>query len=115
MDNINKLLLPATVLIGCVILGGFYYLSQVSKQNSIEKQQKVELQAKADAEQEIKDKESSERLGKMFCVDEAQQNAIDLNKDACKRGEYCLKGDGMYLVGQYENAYKTCLQRKGLD
>jgi len=43
MDAINKLSLPATILIASIILGGFYYASQVSKQNSIEKQQKIKL------------------------------------------------------------------------
>ena len=73
------------------------------------------MQAKADAEQAVKDREASDKLGKMFCVSEAQENAIDLNKKACERGEYCVKGENMYLVAQYENAYKTCLQRKGLE
>lgn len=115
LKGINNLSLPATILIASVVLGGFYYASQVSKQNSIERQQRIELQAKADAEQAIKDQESSARLSKMFCVSEAQENAIELNKAACNRGEYCIKGENMYLVAQYENAYKTCLQRKGLE
>lgn len=48
MEKINKLSLPVTIVIGAFILGGFYYASQVSKQNSIEKQQQIELQAKAE-------------------------------------------------------------------
>ncbi|MEK7515614.1 MAG: hypothetical protein AAB555_01605 [Patescibacteria group bacterium] len=50
MEKLNKLSLPATILIASIVLGGFYYASQVSKQNSIEKQQKIELQAKKDQE-----------------------------------------------------------------
>ena len=38
MEKINKLSLPITILVGCVILGGFYYASQISKQNSIKQQ-----------------------------------------------------------------------------
>jgi len=34
--------------LGCIVLGGFFYASQISKQKSIEKQQQVELQAKAE-------------------------------------------------------------------
>jgi len=49
IEKVNKLSLPATILIGCVILGGFYYMSQVSKQNSIEKQQRLEIQTKKEA------------------------------------------------------------------
>jgi len=44
MDKINKLLLPATILIASIILGGFFYASQVNKQRSIERQQEIKLQ-----------------------------------------------------------------------
>lgn len=47
MDK-SKLILPITILLGCIILGGFYYASQLSKQKSIEKQQQIDLQAKAE-------------------------------------------------------------------
>jgi len=44
MDKINKLTLPATILIASIILGGFYYASQISKQKSIERQQQIEIE-----------------------------------------------------------------------
>lgn len=50
MEKLNKLSLPATIVIASIVLGGFYYASQISKQNSIEKQQQIELQAKRDQE-----------------------------------------------------------------
>lgn len=50
MDRVNRLSLPAVILIASVILGGFYYASQVSKQRSIERQQQIELQAKTEQE-----------------------------------------------------------------
>jgi len=40
----EKLILPISILLGCFILGGFYYASQISKQKSIEKQQITKLQ-----------------------------------------------------------------------
>ena len=40
-DKINKLSIPATILIASIILGGFYYATQRSKQASIEKQQQI--------------------------------------------------------------------------
>jgi hypothetical protein len=42
IENI-KLTLPATILLGCIILGSFIYASQVSKQRSIEKQQEIKM------------------------------------------------------------------------
>lgn len=34
----SNLSLPTTILMGCLILGGFYYATQVNRQNSIERQ-----------------------------------------------------------------------------
>lgn len=50
MDK-SKLILPITILLGCIILGGFYYASQLSKQKSIEKQQQIDLQVEAKVNQ----------------------------------------------------------------
>ena len=52
MKNI-KLTLPATILLGCIILGGFFFATQVIKQRSIEKQQAASLQENM-RQQEIK-------------------------------------------------------------
>lgn len=52
LEKVNKLSLPATILIGCVILGGFYYFSQMSKQNSIEKQQQAEMELKKETDRQ---------------------------------------------------------------
>ena len=38
MDK-HKIILPISILLGCIILGGFFYASQVNKQQSIEGQQ----------------------------------------------------------------------------
>lgn len=42
--KINKLSLPAVILIVGIILSGLYYVSQISKQKSAEKQQEIKLQ-----------------------------------------------------------------------
>lgn len=112
----NKIIIA--IVIGCVILGGFFYATQLSKQNSIEKQQQIEIQSKI---QESKDQEKAaelqrarESLGKSSCVSEAERIAVEMNQESCKRGDYCLQGENMYLVTQYKNLYDVCLQRKGL-
>jgi len=51
MDKINKLTLPATIIIASIILGGFFYASQVNKQHSIERQQQIKLQDDRRAEE----------------------------------------------------------------
>jgi len=42
--KISKLTLPFTILIASLVLGGFFYASQVNKQRSIERQQEIKLQ-----------------------------------------------------------------------
>ncbi|OGZ30761.1 MAG: hypothetical protein A2931_02215 [Candidatus Niyogibacteria bacterium RIFCSPLOWO2_01_FULL_45_48] len=48
--KLNNLSLPAVILIASIVLGGFFYASQVNKQRSIEKQQQIELKAKTEKE-----------------------------------------------------------------
>jgi hypothetical protein len=73
LGGINKLSLPTTILIASMVLGGFYFATQVSKQNSIEKQQ-IELQAKQDQESRAK---SNNDLQLDSCLTKAQQDRDD--------------------------------------
>lgn len=100
MEKINKLSLPVTILIASIILGGFYYATQTSKQRSIER-----LEQKAEVEKQ------SIALKKSLCVSEAEDSAIEFYKNNCT---YDCK-EGQYYVANYENAYKKCLQRRGLE
>lgn len=50
MDKLNKLILPASILIGSIVLGGFLYASETNKQNSIERQQAIKLEEDARVE-----------------------------------------------------------------
>lgn len=43
MDK-NKLILSVSIVLGAIILGGFFYAIQVNKQQSIERQQELKLQ-----------------------------------------------------------------------
>lgn len=45
-----KLSLPVTILLASLILGGFYYASQVNKQRFIKRQQNIDLQAKKEVD-----------------------------------------------------------------
>ena len=57
MDK-SKLILPISILLGCIILGGFYYASEVNKQQQLESRkeqsenQKVEITRKTELELE---------------------------------------------------------------
>lgn len=48
--NKNKLVLPISILLGSIILGGFYYSSEQNKLQSIERQQIIELESKENDE-----------------------------------------------------------------
>ena len=115
MENVTKLSLSATVIVASVILGGFYYMGEVSKQKSIEKQQEVKIAEEKRRAELIETQQAKDKQERALCSDYAEDNAIALNKDSCSKGEYCIKGDGMYLVAQYENSYKSCLKGKGLE
>lgn len=58
---INKLSLPAVILISSIILGGVFYATEVNKQKSVERQQQVQIdqerQDKLDAEEKKKEED----------------------------------------------------------
>ncbi len=62
MNKINKLSLPAVILISSIILGGFYFATQINKQRSIEKQQQIELQAKLEADQTKEEEDEADAI-----------------------------------------------------
>lgn len=66
MEKLNKLSLPATIIIASLILGGFFYASQVSKQKSIESQQEIKLQDDR-RQQEIKNTTEELQLKQAEC------------------------------------------------
>ena len=64
MDKTTKLAIPATIIIASLILGGFYYASQVNKQKSIERQQELKLQEDRRADETKAEKEHKEYVAK---------------------------------------------------
>lgn len=128
MNHLKNINLPLSILLGCIILGGFYFGSVIIKQNSIENQQRMELNAQKEADQKKADsaalenlqqqqKEDAEKNAKAACVEEAKKNAIAQydNSSFCT-GDYpsdkCFMGT--YLIANYDTYYNTCLQENGL-
>jgi len=84
MDKLNKLSLPATIIIASLILGGFFYASQVIKQRSIEKQQQIKI-----------DQERQEQLNQELklnnCIAKAEderERIVGLYIELAKKGEW---------------------------
>jgi hypothetical protein len=50
-SNKNKLVLPIAIILASIILGSFYYASQMNKQKSIERQQTVKIEEDRKAEE----------------------------------------------------------------
>jgi len=73
--NKNKLIMPITILLASIILGGFYYASQINKQKSIERQQEIKIEEDKKAED-----------AKQQAVDQQQQKEY-----VAKRRNDCLQ------------------------
>jgi hypothetical protein len=88
MEKLNKLSLPATILIASIILGGFYYASQVNKQKSIERQQQIEIEQKRQEQldKELKEKQAKEEAKQELntCIAYAEQRYSDQWFIECK-------------------------------
>jgi hypothetical protein len=127
-QKINKIPLPITILLGCIILGGFYYATETSKEASIERQHQADLQAQElQKEQDAQAKQDAQSAAnaqarlvaseKADCVTQAQLAAVkQYNSSISCTGSYpssdCFTGS--YLVANYNTYYDTCLESKGL-
>ncbi len=116
-EDLHKFIWPITIIIAALILGGSYYATEANKQASIERQQQATLQqqqAKQEAATEQQNMIAAERAS---CVTQAQDTAISEYKTAfCGGTNYSANCyNGTYLVAQYNNAYTTCLESKGLQ
>lgn len=80
IENLNKLSLPATILIASIVLGGFYFASQISKQLSIEKQQQIELQVKKDVALEGVLEKEQEQEQAIIQAQEESATSASVNK-----------------------------------
>lgn len=91
-----NLSIPSSIVLASIVLGGFFYASQISKQRSIEKQQQIELQNKKDLTQAKTEQDKKEYLVKRkadcYKIEETERkkfNNIDSSfydeeNDVCK-------------------------------
>ena len=77
MEKLNKLSLPAVILIASIILGSLYYASQVNKQRSIERQQQIKIeqekQEQLDIERQQERTIQSQQTLLDICLDEVDE------------------------------------------
>ena len=95
MEKLNKLSLPATILIASIILGGFYYMSQANKQRGI----KQATEAKQDAIKECFNKATEYKL-----------SIIKTESDFINNGGRITRADYEAI---YNDEYNNCIKGKG--
>jgi len=93
-----RLTLPITILLSCIVLGGFFYATQVIKQRSIEKQQRLDLQAKSLQEELKREQDQKEYIAtrKKDCFDIYNKEKDNWNNT--KGTEYDEKNDKCYVI-----------------
>lgn len=114
MEKLNKLSLPAVILIASVILGSFYYASQVNKQHSIEKQQqtKIDQERQERLEKELKEqmaKEETEQVLNTCIADAEQRYSYQWHRECKALGELTSK-----CIELKELTYDEYLKKYGL-
>lgn len=102
IDKINKLTLPATILIASIILGGFYYASQVNKQKSIERQQEIKLQEDKRIEEARAERERMENEAK---TEQTQKEYIFKRKKDCYEWELSERKKYNNVVDSFYKQY----------
>lgn len=91
----NKIIIPISILLASIILGGFFYASQVNKQNSIERQQEMKIAEDRRIEEANREQEKKEYIAKrknecysLYEKERAKWNNVkgneyDEEKDVC--------------------------------
>lgn len=94
MDK-QKLILPFSILAGCIILGGFFYANQMNKQQSIERQQEIVIRENRRIEEEKGREAEIEKAAKEINLDECLSRArADYHYnwgDACRKNAIRMK------------------------
>lgn len=112
MDK-NKLVLPISILIASIILGGFFYATQINKQKSIERQQILKQMEDRRIEEMRTEKERAENEAKVE-QEKAKENFS--NNLKCQILLKDLKQRWNNVVGIYYDEWQnTCIVKYTKD
>lgn len=88
LEQINKLSLPAVILIASIILGGFYYVNETNKQRSIERQQQIKIDQEKQEQlaKELKGQRVKEEAEQALnaCIADAEESYLNQWRRECK-------------------------------
>jgi len=117
--NKTKLILPISILLTSFILGGFVYVIQLNKQESLEKQQQMIIDEQRRAEKMELEKENEIKKTKENCRNEASERARSFlkTKSEMTGGERLKEAvkKGLYLKEDYNSYYNECLALNGVE
>lgn len=89
----NSIVIALSIVLGCAVLGGFYYVVQTSKLASAERQQLTKL----NSEKEAKDASMKALTG---CLDSANDKLDKMRKDYCKLDNREILPDGTCFLSK---------------
>lgn len=124
----DKMILPATILIASIVLGGFYYASQMSKQKSIERQAEMKMEEERRLRDDVAKKEETEKTqaaqlkyamitAREDCLAEAEDTYwryMELNgtgKRYDKTGVRASQDDWNVADNRKQKEIETCLKK----
>jgi len=86
----EKLILPISILLGCIVLGGFYYLSEVNKQQGIERLERLKMEQEQALK--MKDYENNKELKELDSRGDMEIEKLNLEKEEARISnlENCL-------------------------
>lgn len=84
MKKLNKLSLPVVILIASLVIGGFYYASEVNKQRSIERQQEIKIQEEKTKTDQTKQEQKQAKQSLDTCLATAESNNHEYWYRECK-------------------------------
>ncbi|MBU1031954.1 hypothetical protein KKE03_03475 [Patescibacteria group bacterium] len=73
IKKLNKLSLPTVILIASLVIGGFYYASEVNKQKSIERQQEMKIQEEKTKTDQIKQEQEQTAKQLQDCLNKVAE------------------------------------------
>ncbi len=120
LSLIHKFQIPVSIVLGCLIVGSFYYVSEVKKQESIERQVQMKIEAEKENEErkarEIANKISIEKIQRESCSTQAQLEAVENYKFLCDKypGLYSGCEEGTYNKNTFKENYEQCINELGL-
>ncbi|MDO8486209.1 MAG: hypothetical protein Q7S77_00720 [Candidatus Staskawiczbacteria bacterium] len=112
MDK-HKLILPISILLGCIILGGFFYASQINKQKLTERQLQAELKLKQEQQYQNEQAEKNKKVALEQCLSLAETRyEIAMGYQINGTIEVPVwSPKGIALAGILKNDQDTCLKQ----